>query len=130
LSLLRVPRPAALEGLNQLLIPADTALYLIAIGSQLTLSAPRPWLASCWAMSGIKFLYTPLIAWGLVQLLRIDGLPRQIILLESATPVAVSPLVLPLLFGLDRDLANALWLFTTLACLPVWLLLLPLLPQL
>lgn len=130
LSLLRVPRPAALDGFNQLLIPASTALYLIAIGSQMTLRSPRPWLASCGAMSGIKFLYTPLIAWGLIHLLRIDGLPRQVILLESATPVAVSPLVLPLLFGLDRDLSNALWLFTTLVCLPVWLLLLPQLPQL
>lgn len=130
LSLLRVPRPAVLDGLNQLLIPVNTALYLIAIGSQITLSSPRPWLASCWAMSGIKFLYTPLIAWGLVQLLHIEGLPRYVIVLEASTPVAVSPLVLPLLFGLDRDLSSALWLFTTLLCLPVWLLLLPLLPQL
>jgi len=130
LSLLRVPRPAALDGLNSLLIPVSTGLYLLAIGSQITLSSPRPWLASCWAMGGIKFLYTPLIAWGLVQLFHIEGLPRQIMLLEAATPVAVSPLVLPLLFGLDRDLSNALWLFTTLLCLPVWLLLLPLLPRL
>ena len=130
LSLMRIPRPAPLDGLNHALIPFNTALYLIAIGSHVSVRSPRPWLPACWAMSGIKFLSTPLIAWGLIQLFHIEGLPRQIILLEAATPVAVSPLVLPLLFGLDRDLANALWLFTTVLSLPVLLALLPWLPRL
>ena len=72
------------------------------------------------AMSAIKFLYTPLVAWLLLAVFHIHGLPRFIVLLEASTPVAVSPLVLPLLFGLDRKLANALWLFTTILSLP-WL---------
>ncbi len=57
-----------------------------------------------------------------------QGLPRLVVLLEASTPVAVSPLVLPLLFGLDRRLANALWLVTTLIAIP-WLLLVILLLQ-
>jgi malate permease and related proteins len=118
LSLLRVPRPVPLEWLNHMLIPTDTALYLIAIGSQLTFSSPRPWLRACLAMSAIKFLYTPFIAWLLVLVFRLDGLAKLVVLLEAATPVAVSPLVLPLLFGLDRKLANALWLFTTILSIP------------
>ncbi|OGX29290.1 MAG: hypothetical protein A3B78_01215 [Omnitrophica WOR_2 bacterium RIFCSPHIGHO2_02_FULL_67_20] len=130
LSLARVPRPAALEGLNHLLIPLSTAVYLAAIGSQLTFHSPRPWLRPCLAMSAIKFLYTPAVAWLLVTLFHLEGLPRIVVLLESATPVAVSPLVLPLLFGLDRKLANSLWLFTTAAAIPWFLLLIPLLPRL
>jgi len=44
--------------------------------------------------------------------------------------VAVSPMVLPLLFGLDRKLANALWLFTTLIAIPWLLLVIPILQRL
>ena len=127
LSLAGVPRPAPLEWLNYVLIPVDTALYLIAIGSQVTFEWPRPLLRPCLAMSGIKFLYTPLIAWALVSLVHLQGLPRFVVLLEAATPVAVSPLVLPLLFGLDRRMANAVWLFTTVLSVPVLLAFLPLL---
>jgi predicted permease len=129
LSLMRVPRPAILEGLNHVLIPLDTAIYLTAIGSQLTFNSPRPWLRPCLTMSLIKFLYTPAVAWLLVTLTHLEGVPRAVVLLEASMPVAVSPLVLPLLFGLDRKLANALWLFTTAAAMPWLLVLIPLLPR-
>ena len=130
LNLMRIPRPAPLEWLNHALIPLNTVLYLIAVGSQLTFESPRPWLRPCLAMSGIKFFYTLLVAWVLVSGFHIQGLPRFIVLLEASMPVAVSPLVLPLLFGLDRRLANALWLFTTLVSLPWVFLLIPLLQRL
>lgn len=125
-----MPRPALLGGLNYLLIPLGTALYLIAIGAELTFESPRVWWRPCLAMSGIKFLYTPLIGWGLLQVLQVEGLARTVVLIEAATPVAVSPLVLPLLFGVDRRLANALWLFTTMAAIPWFLLMLPWLQRL
>ncbi len=125
-----IPRPAPLQTLNHLLIPVDTALYLLAIGSQLRFESPRPWLRACLAMSGIKFVYSPLVAWGLVTAFGLTGLPRLVVLLEASTPVAVSPLVLPLLFGVDRKLANALWLCTTAWAIPWLLLVLPLLPRL
>jgi predicted permease len=130
LNLTGVARPAPLVWLNHVLIPLDTALYLTAIGSQLTFHSPRPWLHPCLVMSGIKFLYTPLVAWGLLELFRIEGLTRFIVLVQASNPVAVSPLVLPLLFGLDRRLANALWLFTTVAAVPWFALTLPLLQRL
>ena len=130
LSLAGVPRPSPFEWLNHALIPLDTAIYLMAIGSQVTLESPRPWLRPCLAMSGIKFLYAPLIAWLLATAFRLHGLPRTIVLLEASTPVAVTVLVLPLLYGLDRKLANALWLFTTALAIPWLVLILPVLPQL
>ena len=126
LSLSRIPRPLPLEQLNHVLIPLDTALYLIAIGSQVTLTPPGRFLGACVAMSAIKFLYSPLIAWGLISLFRLEGLPKTIVLIEAATPVGVSPLVLPLLFGVDRKLANAVWLFTTLVAIPVFAVFVPL----
>ena len=130
LNLAGASRPLALEQLNHVLIPLDTALYLIAIGSQMTFASPRPFLRPCLAMSGIKFLSTPLVAWLLLSLFNIHGLPRVIVLLEASTPVAVSPLVFPLLFGLDRRLSNALWLFTTALAIPWIVLILPVLQRL
>ena len=130
LSLTGIARPAPLVWLNHLLIPLNTAVYLVAIGSQLTFDSPRPWFKPCLVMSAIKFLYTPLIAWMLVSLCNIQGLPRLVVLLQASTPVAVSPLVLPLLFGLDRKLANALWLFTTALAIPWLLIVIPMLQRL
>ncbi len=130
LNLADVPRPALLGTINHVLIPVDTAIYLVAIGSQLTFEPPtRFWRPSA-AMAAIKFLYAPLVAWGLVTLAGLEGLPRFVVLLEASTPVAVSPLIFPLLFGLDRRLSNALWLSTTLVAIPWLLLVIPLLQRL
>lgn len=129
LSVSGVARPPILGWVNHLLIPVDTALYLMAIGSQVRFESPRPRLRSCVAMSGIKFLYTPVIAWLLANAIGLEGVPRFIVLLEASTPVAVSPMVLPLLFGLDRRLATALWLFTTLLAVPWFFLVIPLLQR-
>lgn len=126
LNLLSIPRPAACEAINRLLIPVDTALYIMAIGSQVSLRVPRRWLRACVAMSVIKFWWSPLIGWGLVQLWHLEGLPRLVVLLQAATPVGVSPLMLALLFGLDRRLTNALQVFTALLAIPWMLLYLPL----
>ena len=129
LSLARVPRPWPFEWLNDALIPLNTFLYLAAIGSQVSCESPLPWLQPCLAMSGIKFLYTPVVAWLLLNLFNIHGMARMAVLIQAATPVAVSPLVLPMLFGLDRKLSNALWFFTTLAAIPWFTLMLPFLSR-
>ena len=121
LNLSRLPRPIACESINHILIPVETALYLAAIGSQLHLPRPsRQWAAPMAAMCAIKFLYTPAVAWVVVTLLRLEELPRFVVLLQAAMPVAISPLMLPALFGLDRRFSGALWLYTTLATVP-WL---------
>jgi predicted permease len=120
LGLVHVPRPAPFELVNHVLIPIDTMLYLMAIGSQLRVEPIGPWLAPCLTMSLIKFGYSPLVGWGLASLFHVEGLSRFIVLLQTAMPVAISPLMLPLLFGLDRQLAVALWVFTTLLAIP-WL---------
>ncbi|MBI4598257.1 MAG: AEC family transporter [Candidatus Omnitrophica bacterium] len=126
LNLLGIPRPLPMEWLNHGLIPFNTAVYLVAVGSQLRFHSPWPWLRPCLAMSAIKFLYTPAVAWLLVSLMDLHGMPRTVVLLEAATPVAVSPLVLPMLFGLDRKLTSALWLVTTALSLPFLAFYLPL----
>ena len=115
------PRPAVCESVNHVLIPIETGLYLMAIGSQLHLSRPsRHWIAPVVVMCAIKFLYTPAVGWLLSRVIGLDGLPRFVVLLQASMPVAISPLMLPMLFGLDRRLSGALWLYTTLLAVP-WL---------
>jgi len=130
LNLAGVPRPPWLGMANHGLIPIDTAAHLLVIGSQLTFESPRRYWRPGVVMSGIKFVYTPAIAWLLITWCGLQGLPRMIVLLEASMPVAVSPLILPLLFGLDKKFSNALWLFTTLVAIPWLLLAIPLLERL
>jgi hypothetical protein len=130
LNLLRVPRPDALGAIAHVLIPVDTFLYLAAVGSQLTFESPRRLWRPSLAMAAIKFALSPVVAYGLVRAAGLTGLPRFVVLLEAATPVAVSPLIFPLLFGLDRRMSNALWLATTLLAVPYLLLVIPLLQRL
>ena len=127
LSLAHVPRPAVLRLANHLLIPATTAIYLAAVGSQIRVEPFGQALRPCLAMSAIKFWYTPLAAWLLVWGFHLEGTARLVVLLQGAMPVAISPLTLPMLFGVDRTLTNALWLCTTLLAIPWLLLYLPLL---
>ncbi len=125
LNLAKIPRPPACELVNHLLIPMDTALYVTAIASQLQFEPLAAWWRPGLAMSAIKFLYCPLIGWLLASALRIEPVAKAIVMIEASTPVAVSPLMLPLVFGLDRRLSNALWLWTTLLAIPVLVLGLP-----
>ena len=122
LNLAHVPRPAICEPINRLLIPVDTAIYLTAVGTYLRVESLGPWRQAGLAMSAIKFCYSPLIGWALVWLTRLEGLPRFIVLLQTSMPVALSPLMLTMLFGLDRRLATALFLMTTCLAIP-WLFL-------
>ena len=120
LNLAHVPRPAICEPINRLLIPIDTAIYLTAVGTYLRVESLGPWRQAGLAMSAIKFCYSPLIGWALVWLAHLEGLPRFIVLLQTSMPVALSPLMLTMLFGLDRRLATALFLMTTCLAIP-WL---------
>ena len=130
LNVLRVPRPGPIGALTHVLIPLDTFLYLVAVGSQLSFESPvRLWRPSL-AMCLIKFAWCPALAVLLVTAAGLTGLPRFIVLLEASTPVAVSPLIFPLLFGLDRRMSNALWLSTTIVAVPYFFLIIPLLQRL
>ena len=120
LNVTHCPRPEVLGWLNHVLIPVDTAIHLTAIGSQIRFAPLAHSWRPCLAMSAIKFLYNPLVSWLFVGLVRLDGLPRFIVLLQGAMPVAVSPLMLAVIFRLDRRLSSALWWFTTLLAIP-WL---------
>ncbi|HBH96456.1 MAG TPA: hypothetical protein DDX89_01510 [Candidatus Omnitrophica bacterium] len=122
LNLTHCPRPEVFGWINHVLIPIDTAIHLTAIGSQIHVGPFTGFWKPALAMSAVKFFYTPLVSWGLACVTRLDGLPRFVVLLQGAMPVAVSPLMLAVVFRLDRRFSSALWLVTNLLAIP-WLFL-------
>ncbi len=122
LNIAKCPRPEVLGTVNHVLIPVDTVIHLMAVGSQMSVEPPTASWRHSLAMCAIKFLYSPLVGWLLVWAVRLEGLPKFVVLLQASMPVAVSPLMLSVIFRLDRKLTSALWLWTNLLTIP-WLFL-------
>mgnify|MGYP003867628129 CR=1 FL=1 len=116
-----MPRPEFVAPLLDLLIPGSTALFLFAIGLSLSLTSVVRHHRECLALGIVKFVVSPAIMLGLVWLMGLVGEThhtiRQVLFIESATPVAIMALIVPQLFDLDKDQANACWLTTNLAAI-------------
>ena len=131
LNVLGVPRPAPLGSLAAAAMLLATVLFLFAIGLGLRLSRVSCYAREAAALAAVKFVGVPVLLAALAGLGSIDGgLPLRIVTVLSCMPVAMTALVPPALFGLDVDMANALWIFSTLALvviLPALSFVLPLL---
>ena len=121
MNLVGLPRPELAAPLLDILIPGTTAVFLFAIGLSLSLASVVRQTRACLALGLIKFVICPAMAMGLAWLI---GLGRgvaqpvlQVLFIESATPVAIMALIVPQIFDLDKDLANAGWLTTNLAAI-------------
>ena len=132
LNLLHVPRPEFCGRLASGFMILATVLFLFAIGLSLRLSRMARYTRQSLAVCAIKFIGVPLLITGIAKAVgygAIDnGLPLKVVAVLSSMPVAMTALVPPSLFSLDLDLANACWIFSTLALvavLPALLLVLP-----
>ena len=125
LNLLGLPLPEGLAGVVDVLIKINIAVACLAIGATLRPGHLfTPWRPVA-ALSALKFVVAPAAALA-VALLAYGGLgplPARVLLIQSAMPAAVYSVITATLFGLDRDLANTLWLSTTLLLAPLALLL-------
>lgn len=111
-----------------------TVLFLFAIGLGLRLSRVSCYAREAAALAAVKFVGVPVLLVPLAALAGLGsidgGLPLRVVTVLSCMPVAMTALVPPALFGLDVDMANALWIFSTLALvviLPALSFVLPLL---
>ena len=134
LNMLGVPRPAPLGTVAAAAMLLATVLFLFAIGLGLRLSRVSCYAREAAALAIVKFIGVPLLLVPLAALAGLGsidgGLPLRVVTVLSCMPVAMTALVPPALFGLDVDMANALWIFSTLALvviLPVLYFVLPLL---
>jgi hypothetical protein len=110
-------RPKFYQTVNSILIPVGAFLLIVAIGLAMRVSKVREYLRECLAVSAIKFLMVPvattLLALGLGYHEMAGGYLIKTVILLSSMPVAFNALIPPSLYGLDIDLANSCWLFST-----------------
>ncbi len=117
LNLSGLRRPEVYQIINSILIPLGTLALLISIGLAMRIKTIQDYLKECMVISGIKLLIVPviltltafLLGYGKIE----EGLPLKVVMILSSMPVAFTALVPPSIYGLDIDLANSCWLFST-----------------
>lgn len=110
-------RPSVFSSIIAIFVPVSTILLLFSIGLSMKPSKLRDYLKVSVLIAGIKFLIIPIVMLSLSLLIGyhkiLDALPLKVIMILSSTPVAFNSLIPPSLYGLNLDLANSCWIFTT-----------------
>ena len=103
--------------INSTLIPITSVLLVSTVGYSMKFGKLRIYLKECFVVSAVKFLITPAV---IILAAVIIGLPTlenslvfQVVIVLSFMPTAFNALIPPQIYGLDKDLANSAWLFTT-----------------
>jgi len=116
-------RPAIYTTIISLFIPTSTILLLISIGLSMKFNKVRQYLKESILIAAIKFLIVPTVMISIGFLFGYhqinDGLPLKVILILSSAPVAFHSLIPPSQYGLNLDLANSCWIFTTFSLIPL-----------
>lgn len=119
LNLAGVARPAALDGVAEILVKINVILMGLTVGLTLRRAAPLKHLGACLRMSSVKFVLVPGVSVLLAWLLRFHGPTLQIVAICASMPVAFMAVVASNLLRLDEELVGSLWLFTTAGMLAV-----------
>jgi len=89
-------------------------LMLILLGMELA----RIRIAHVWRkaslLAAVKLVLPPLLAFGLITVLRIDGLVRDVLIVQSSMPTAVNGLLLARQFDARPDLVASVLMLSTL----------------
>jgi predicted permease len=116
-------RPPFFEKVTMISVPIGTFLLIFSIGLGMRFSKVRHHSGKCVAISLIKFVAMPVIGCSFALLAGLhhigDGTPFKVVMILSSMPVAFNALVAASLYELDLDLANSLWLTTTLLLVAV-----------
>lgn len=122
-SLLGIPRPSLFSKLTNVFIPLSSFFLILAIGYTMRFSKLSGYKKEVFGISVIKYVLTPLfvivasLALGLNHLG--DGTLFKALIVLSALPSGFNSLIPAQMYGLDLDLANASWIFTTGLLIPV-----------
>ena len=123
LNLLGYPRPDFFARANGVLVPLAIFLYMFAIGLGLKLGRIKDFLREITFVSLIKFVYVPLVGIGLGFLFGyqhiLGGLPLKVVFIQAIMPTAIWSVIAVNLYGLNKELSNAIWIATTLLLLPL-----------
>jgi predicted permease len=95
---------SVLQKISSTLVP----VVMVAVGLQWRLRLERDIIAPLAVGLLATLLLTPLLAWGLLNLLGINGLAAQVVVLEAAMPAMISAGVLAMNYQLAPRLASSL----------------------
>lgn len=116
--------PAFLLNPIDLLGQAAVPLMLVLLGMQLARTRLLVQPGFLALAAGIRLILAPLVAWGLAGLFDLQGMTRNVVILQTSTPSAVLPLLYSLRFGTRPDLvAGAIFLTTLLSAVSLTVLL-------
>lgn len=126
LTLMPESPPAAVEAVLRRLADSLLPVVAFAVGLEIKLRLPRRELAPLGAGLAMKLALMPAVAYGLVRLLGLDGLPAQAAILETAMPPMITASALAISHRLAPGLAAALagyGVVLALVTVPLWRLL-------
>ncbi|NJL94442.1 MAG: AEC family transporter [Anaerolineae bacterium] len=110
-SRLPLPFERAVALLGDATIPA----MLLVLGFQLSRSSVRDKLRAVALAVGLRLILGPLLALGLVMLMGLEGLTRDVMIVQSGMPTAVMAGVFAVEFRSDPEFATTVILVSTLA---------------
>jgi len=111
-----LPYPKVLVGALDWFGSISIPLIVFSLGVTFDFDLRRLPLAPILTMVGIQLFLYPLLAAGLGSLFNLSGLTYKVGIIAAATPAAMGTLPIASEHGLDEDLAAALIIITTLAC--------------
>jgi len=97
-----------------LLGQAAVPLMLTLLGMQLARTQLLVQPGFLTLATSIRLVLAPLVAWGLTLLFDLQGMTRNVVILQTSTPSAVLPLLYSLRFGTRPDLVASAIFVTTL----------------
>jgi len=122
-------RPAFLEYVNKTLVWTGTAASMFTIGITLNLSSVGKYLKENVSVSVTKFLLGPLAGYALAKLFHADPMQVKVTVILTSVPVGLFASFASSIFGLNRNLANSLFVVNTGAylviILPILAILMP-----
>ncbi len=105
--------PGWLITANQWGLYLGVVVGFLAVGFAIHAGRLRSHAGLIAALSGVKFIVSPVIGLALALAFGLDGRTLAVIAIESACPVAISAVMTSAIYDLDKELAGGALIVTT-----------------
>jgi predicted permease len=117
LAALHVEKPEIVSTTFTILIHLSAWMGMVPVGYDLDLKSARAYAWKLWPVFPIKFIFLPVVLYGLTTLFVSDPAIITCVILAAAAPTAIFAVASAQLYKLNVDLAESSFLTTTLAFL-------------
>lgn len=117
LAFFQVEKPMVVTDLFTILIHLSAWMGMVPVGYDLNLQSARTYACKLWPLFPVKFIFLPVVLYGLTRLFVSDPAMITCVVLASAAPTAIFAVASAQLYGLNVNLAESAFLTTTLAFL-------------